>query len=214
MYSLILCEIIGIPFASQLVWFSRKQLDLSVLVLQQYVLQRDWSSRSCTTMNRIGSTSVPVSFCAPATMTATMSRTHFHHHRPPDNASRTASPAAVISDPPTPCNSVCPITSAPLADHPPPVYDPDLPINSINTITLPNFRNFHKMNTLTSGNAALNPNFPKSISTWGPLHKNFHWKVGQSSLMFLNGAWILFCLFLFDLHEVNILQNGSRFYWI
>lgn len=39
-----------------------------------------------------------------------------------------------------------------------------------NTSTLPYIRNIYKNSTLTS-------NMPKSISTWGPLHKPLHWKV-------------------------------------
>ncbi|XP_030748603.1 latrophilin Cirl isoform X2 [Sitophilus oryzae] len=38
-----------------------------------------------------------------------------------------------------------------------------------NTSTLPYIRNFYK-------NATVNPNIPKSVSTWGPLHKPLHWK--------------------------------------
>lgn len=159
-------------------------------MLQQYVLQRDWSSRSCTTMNRIGNTSVPVSFCATATMAATMSRTHFHHHRPPDDVGQSATPTSGDPPPsPSPCRSTgqsaSPTPSAPpmstnQSQQSSLVYDSDnMSANAINTITLPNFRHFDKMNTMNNGNnVVLNPNFPKSISTWGPLHKNLHWKVG------------------------------------
>ncbi|XP_018565685.1 latrophilin Cirl isoform X4 [Anoplophora glabripennis] len=38
-----------------------------------------------------------------------------------------------------------------------------------NTSTLPYIRNFYK-------NSTNNPNIPKSVSTWGPLHKPLHWK--------------------------------------
>ncbi|XP_050519507.1 latrophilin Cirl isoform X1 [Diabrotica virgifera virgifera] len=42
-------------------------------------------------------------------------------------------------------------------------------IDSNNTSTLPYFRNFYKI-------SSNNPNIPKSISTWGPLHKPLHSK--------------------------------------
>ncbi|XP_060516330.1 latrophilin Cirl isoform X2 [Cylas formicarius] len=38
-----------------------------------------------------------------------------------------------------------------------------------NTSTLPYIRNFYK-------NSSVTPNIPKSVSTWGPLHKPLHWK--------------------------------------
>ncbi|KAF7278827.1 latrophilin Cirl-like isoform X4 [Rhynchophorus ferrugineus] len=46
---------------------------------------------------------------------------------------------------------------------PPPDLEPP------NTSTLPYIRNFCK-------NSTINPNIPKSVSTWGPLHKPLHWK--------------------------------------
>ncbi|XP_019754773.2 latrophilin Cirl isoform X3 [Dendroctonus ponderosae] len=47
------------------------------------------------------------------------------------------------------------------------VPSPDL--EAPNTSTLPYIRNFYK-------NSTVNPNIPKSVSTWGPLHKPLHWK--------------------------------------
>lgn len=55
------------------------------------------------------------------------------------------------------------------------------PENDIpNTSTLPYTRN------LSKNNLANNPNLPKSVSTWGPLHKPLHWKVGRSTALILS----------------------------
>lgn len=89
-------------------------------------LQRDWSSRSCTNVNRMGNKTVPTS--TSATMAATLSR-----------QTRASTTAPQSSDPQ-------------------------------NTSTLPYFRNVHK-------NSQQNQIIPKSVSTWGPLHKPSHWKV-------------------------------------
>lgn len=52
------------------------------------------------------------------------------------------------------------------------VADPIMPDHEpSNTSTLPYIRNFYKTNTNS------NSNLPKSVSTWGPLHKPLHWKV-------------------------------------
>ncbi|KAJ8953237.1 hypothetical protein NQ318_015817 [Aromia moschata] len=47
-------------------------------------------------------------------------------------------------------------------------YKP-FPDTEPNTATLPYIRNLYK-------NSTNNPNIPKSVSTWGPLHKPLHWK--------------------------------------
>lgn len=158
-------------------------------LLQQYILQRGWSSRSCTTMNRIGKSPVPVSSSVAATMVATTSRNH--NHPPQLQSQRTdvgtdgGNGNLVGSNMSPPSPSPSPTPSAPPLIQQPPVYDDELPINAINTASLPYFRNFYKGNcaaaaaaTTTNGNNFIsNPNFQKSVSTWGPLHKPLHWKV-------------------------------------
>lgn len=58
-------------------------------------------------------------------------------------------------------------------------YDDEFTKNAINNATLPYFRNSqHKGNPET--NSITNINFPKSASSWGPLHKPGHWKVNTS----------------------------------
>lgn len=55
-------------------------------------------------------------------------------------------------------------------------YDDEFTLNAINNATLPYFRNSqHKGSPDT--NSISNTNFPKSVSSWGPLHKPVHWKV-------------------------------------
>jgi len=73
--------------------------------------------------------------------------------RTPVPTSTSANMAATLCRPPRPTDSV-------------PLPDPEAP----NTSTLPYIRNFYK-------NSVINPNIPKSVSTWGPLHKPLHWKV-------------------------------------
>ncbi|CAH1153302.1 unnamed protein product [Phaedon cochleariae] len=99
--------------------------DNSVLAAHGTSLQREWNSRSCTSVNRACKTPVPTS--TSANMAATLSRM---------------------------------IKTAP----PNPTPDPEP-----NTCTLPHIRNFSKV-------SSNNLNIPKSISTWGPLHKPFYLK--------------------------------------
>ncbi|XP_066246898.1 latrophilin Cirl-like isoform X1 [Euwallacea similis] len=72
--------------------------------------------------------------------------------RTPVPTSTSANMAATLFRPPRPTDSV---------------PSPDL--EAPNTSTLPYIRNFYK-------NSIINPNIPKSVSTWGPLHKPLHWK--------------------------------------
>ncbi|XP_050314725.1 latrophilin Cirl-like isoform X2 [Anthonomus grandis grandis] len=72
--------------------------------------------------------------------------------RTPVPTSTSANTAATLSRPPRPTDSV---------------PSPDL--EAPNTSTLPYIRNVYKT-------SSVNPNIPKSVSTWGPLHKPLHWK--------------------------------------
>lgn len=76
-------------------------------------------------------------------------------------------------------------------------YDDELTKNAINNATLPYFRNSqHKgNNNPDTNNSITNINFPKSASSWGPLHKTGHWKVNIT----LYGD----CLYLFCMNTIK-----------
>lgn len=77
---------------------------------------------------------------------------------------------------PTPPHSMSPSVPPPGGHSPRPAYDDEFTLNAINNATLPYFRNSqHKGSPDT--NSISNTNFPKSASSWGPLHKPVHWKV-------------------------------------
>lgn len=116
-------------------------------------------------MNRIGKSPVLVTSSNAATMVATTSRIHYHQRR-------ADSEEGDVSEP-------LPSPSAPL---PLQEYDDDFSANTVNNATLPYFRNSHKVassiiSAADENNSISNLNFPKSVSSWGPLHKPMHWKV-------------------------------------
>lgn len=142
-------------------------------LLQQYILQRGWSSRSCTTMNRIGKSPVLVTSSIAATMVATTSRIH-HYQRKVDSEG----PDGTVPLP------------SPSAPPPTQEYDDEFAVNTINNATLPYFRNPHKGSAVvcsaSENNSISNPTFPKSASSWGPLHKPMHWKVSPRTKLLFN----------------------------
>lgn len=136
------------------------------ILLQQYILQRGWSSRSCTTMNRIGKSPVLVTSSIAATMVVTTSRIHRYQQKV-DNEEGDGTVTL-----PSPTSPV------PMQEY----NDDEFSVNTINNATLPYFRNSNKGSNsiICSGsenNSISNLNFPKSASSWGPLHKPMHWKV-------------------------------------
>lgn len=140
-------------------------------------MQKNWNSRSCTTMNRVGKSPVLVNSSPVGNVGPTTSR---------DSGGGGDSDVGGEERSPTPPQGYAPPPCAGMPSHMPrSPYDDEFTLNAINNATLPYFRNSqHKGSPDT--NSISNTNFPKSASSWGPLHKPVHWKVRECFVAILH----------------------------